>query len=82
MVYYDGLSNGSVSRKSCYDCRFTRSRLDDIAKKQAGIKFIFSGDLKRLSVSFVQQNLDLFREVQNWGITLLNNSGQPTVTVN
>lgn len=83
MVYYDGLSQWvSIQKKLALIASIYQIEISDIAKKQAGIKIHFFGRPEQLGVSFVQQNLDLFREVQNWGITLLNNSGQPTVTEN
>ena len=83
MVYYDGLSQWvSIQKKLALIASIYQIEISDISKKQAGIKIHFFGRPEQLGVNFVQQNLDLFREVQNWGITLLNNSGQPTVTEN
>ncbi|MEC9022241.1 MAG: DUF2066 domain-containing protein [Pseudomonadota bacterium] len=83
MVYYDGLSQWvSIQKKLALIASIYQIEISNISKKQAGIKIHFFGRPEQLGVSFVQQNLDLFREVQNWGITLLNTSGQPTVMEN
>ncbi|MGA0315842.1 MAG: hypothetical protein ACO3MJ_10695, partial [Alphaproteobacteria bacterium] len=83
MVYYDGLSQWvSIQNKLAMIASIYQVEISYISKKKAGIKIHFFGNPEQLGVSFVQQNLDLSREVENWGITIVNNIRQPPAMEN
>ena len=83
MVYYDGLSQWvSIQKNLALIASIYQIEISYISQKKACIKIHFFGSPEQLGVSFAQQNLDLSREVENWGITIINNTRQPPAMEN
>ena len=77
MVYYDGLSQWvTIRKKLALIGSINQIEINYIAKRKAKIKIHFFGSPRQLGVTFAQQNLDLAREVENWGVTLVGSPKQ------
>ena len=83
MVYYDGLSQWvGIQKNLALIASIYQIEISYISQKKAGIKIHFFGSPEQLGLSFAQQNLDLSREVENWGISIVNNIRQPPAMEN